>query len=182
MLLALSQQWKSIRISLHIVGGKRHASASKPEKGADNAEWALVVHVRGRVKMRHALATERTGEQILMVVDDDSHSILTESVDERVNLVQVVRVVHTGRPLDGLPHDAKTHNLGAPILHVLEILIGDRHVKVKMVLNRNVVWLLDDSVEAVEDSGATLLIAERARRGVDSELLSGGCGQRAAQG
>ena len=177
MLLALSQQWKSIRISFHIVGGKRHASTREPEEGADNAEWTLVVHVRGRIKVRHTLATERTREQILMVVDDDSHSIVSKSVDERVNLVQVVRVVHTGRPLDGLPHDAKTHNLGAPILHVLEILIGDRHVKVKMVLNRNVVGLLDDSVEAVEDPGATLLIAERARRSVDSELLSGSCSE-----
>ena len=51
-----------------------------------------------------------------------------------------------------------------------------------MVLDRNVVWLLDDSVETVEDSGATLLIAERARRSVDSELLSGSCSERAAQG
>ena len=84
-----------------------------------------MVHIVGRVKVRHTLATERTGEEILMVVDDDSHSVVAESIDERINLVQVVRVVHTSSLLDGLPHDAKTHNLSAPILHVLKILIGD---------------------------------------------------------
>ena len=91
----------------------------------------MVVNIFGSVEMGHALTTKLSREQILMVIDDYGDTIITESIDKSIDLVQVFHVVDTWYLLDRFPHDSETNNLGSPILHVLQILIRNRHIEVE---------------------------------------------------
>ena len=172
MLETLAEKWVSILVSLHVVGLEGLTSASQLEEESQKCTWALVVNIGWRVEVWNSFSAELTREEILMVVHNDSNASISELVNEVFYLVKVVHVIGSWRGLYGLPHDSETNDLGTPLLHVLEVNVGDGHVKVEMILNWNVVWLLEHGVESVEDSESILLVSKGTSSCIDTPFLA----------
>ena len=108
-----------------------------------------------------------------MIVNEDSDTIVTKLVDKGLDLVQVVGVIDSGWSFNCFPHNAESHNLGAPFLHVLQVFFGNGHVEIEVISDRQIVWLLYHDIESVEDAWATLLVTERPCIFVNEPSLSG---------
>ena len=97
LLLALSHQGKSRCISLEVVRLKRDTAASQLKEISNETEgWAFVVNILRSVKCRDTLATKLTRKEVLMVVNEDSDTIVTKLVDKGLDLVQVAGVIDSG--------------------------------------------------------------------------------------
>lgn len=132
------------------------------EDVARDAHVAGVGHV-DRVEGRDPLPAGVSGVEVLVRVDHGEDSLLPHLGDELVHLGQVGHVVLLGGHLDRLPHDAQSHKGDAPVYHILQILIAQRQVRIKMVLNWDVGMAFHDNVRSVKDPSSSEFVSIGAR-------------------
>lgn len=75
------------------------------------------------VEVWDALSANRSCEDILMRVNEGVDTLLAELSDEFINLCEVSEVVFTAGAFDGLPHNAESDKVHAPLVEVFDVLV-----------------------------------------------------------
>lgn len=113
------------------------------------------------VEIRHSFTTDWPGQQILVHVHQHAHSVVSEGIDEFLDLIEISSVELTRSGLNGLPHDAEADHVDAPRLQVIDVLLSESQLDVSAVLS---LWdersLFVDDIDSMPNHMATMLVSE----------------------
>ena len=115
------------------------------------------------IEVRDALAAHIASENVLVCINQGIDASFTHFVDQCLNFIKVFGIVLASFALYALPHDAKAHEVHAPLLQVCDILIVQRVLSIKVTLRWDVGINLIDGIDTMEKSGATIAIDQEAR-------------------
>jgi hypothetical protein len=105
-----------------------------------------------------------------MSVHEGVDAFISKLGDELVNLGQVGLVVNSRSSLDGFPHDTKSDKVESPCDQLIHVLLGQRSLRVELVLLWDVWWHLVDHVDSMEDNMTSCLLTDHAVFRIDPNI------------
>jgi hypothetical protein len=95
-----------------------------------------------------------------MSVDESVDSMLTKLSNKLINLFEIGLVVNSRSSLDSFPHYSESHKIHTPSLKIIDVLIREWVLRIKMVLDWKIWCNFVHHIDTMVDHLSSMLISD----------------------